>query len=70
MHTTVKLMGGLVGLAVSLWLGTRVKPPRFKTAQWRSRDLGSIPILPIYRPRWRAMPGRSLATQFPLSKAR
>jgi hypothetical protein len=41
MHIVIKIVGGLIGLAVIVWLGTRIKPPRFKSPNWRSRDLGS-----------------------------
>jgi hypothetical protein len=44
MRTKLKIVGGLVGLAAVTWSGIRVKPPRFESPRWNSRDLGSVEV--------------------------
>jgi hypothetical protein len=44
MRTTLKLVGGLAGLAAVGWAGIRVAPPRFEVPKANGRDRGSVEI--------------------------
>ena len=44
MRTTLKIVGGLAGLAAVTWAGIRVTPPRFESPRWNSRERGSVEI--------------------------
>jgi hypothetical protein len=44
MHMAAKVIGGLAGLTVIAWSGTRVRPPPFESPTWHSRDAGSMEL--------------------------